>query len=660
MTCTRFTTHRVLLALLGIVWISSSSPAVAGSSATDTGREVHTDISRVHACLPLSDRAGESGFLAATDGGLAHIANDGQIRAVWTALDGLPGTQVRAITGPIADDGDTLWIGTENGLAQVRVRGARLEILATRRSKPVHALLRHGDVLYVGTWGDGVKQMKRRAGKWGPLVAVRFAGQASQARDRISDLVVHDGAIVAATAGRGLFALRGDRMRALSGVPGDAMVWSLASRDGTLWVGTVDGLHAVRDGASQRISDGDIRHIDASAQGAVRVATFGNGVRLVRASRLTGARDVPADAHFVNGFAAASTVAPTVESGDLACIATHHGLWVKSPRGRWVEAGVNGPPSGDISAMAVSGDQLWVGTFDHGLAVYHDGRWRHVEDPRIDHHINALAVSDGRLWVATSAGLSVLPLPARAAGSGGGSTSRDRNSPTGATRLDQRDGLPSRHILSLAPLRDGGVVVGTTRGAVTIRDDQLIVLGTKQGLAVKNVWAVAEDRDGWLWLGTTRGLYRGRSDADWQRYSVASGHLRDDWVMALSIAHGSVWVGTYKGGVTRLTRESGMRGDEQTARNQAEAGEFRATVVGDGWINPGGLAWHGDTLYAATMEGLFIGDETGWRQHRGHGKNLAAPGRDTTGVIAQPAPGGPGSAARLWIASRRGLAALAP
>jgi pimeloyl-ACP methyl ester carboxylesterase len=46
---------------------------------------------------------------------------------------------------------------------------------------------------------------------------------------------------------------------------------------------------------------------------------------------------------------------------------------------------------------------------------------------------------------------------------------------------------------------------------------------------------VAEDAQGDIWLGTTTGLYRGRSDgATWTRYSVATGALKDDWVMALT------------------------------------------------------------------------------------------------------------------------------
>ena len=90
----------------------------------------------------------------------------------------------------------------------------------------------------------------------------------------------------------------------------------------------------------------------------------------------------------------------------------------------------------------------------------------------------------------------------------------------------------------------------------------------------------------------------------------------------------ALWIGTYKGGVTRLDR----------------AGEltYQATHVGDAWVNPGGLTWRGDTLYVATMDGLFSSQGTTLQP-----VELALPGRDTTALVSQGDD--------LWIATRRGL-----
>jgi ligand-binding sensor domain-containing protein len=586
-----------LISSLFLPLIVITTMAATTASAAPSHTAVHTDATLVHACAPL----GDTGVLAATEGGLALVDKQGQPRALWTALDGLPGTRVRAI---LRDPAGSLWIGTDQGLARVGVVDAALEVMHTYPSRPVHALLARGPDLYIGTWGDGVLRLRD-----GTVTPIGFASAGEPARQRITALAVVNGHIVAATAGSGLVRLERGRMRPLATDPAlaRAVVWSLDVHQGVLYAGTVDGLYAMdtdtlgAGGQARILAEGDIRWVDAGPQG-VAMTAFGDGLRRVSHSGVAVDLDMPAPSTARNIYALAGT-------GDIACMATHDGLWLRSGARSWKKAALAGPPSNDISALASDGERLWAGTFDNGLAVYHDGRWRRIEHPRIDANINALAVERGRVWVATSAGLSVIE--------------GDR-----ITRLDARDGLPSRHVLAVTVLSRGGVLAGTTRGAAIIRDGVVTVIGRKQGLYISNVWAVAEDSEGWIWLGTTKGLYRVGPDATWQRFSVATGHLRDDWVMALARAGDALWIGTYKGGVTRLDR--------------AGAVAYQATHVGEAWVNPGGLTWRGDTLYVATMDGLLVSDGAGLRP-----ADMALPGRDTTAVAGQ---GGD-----LWIATRRGL-----
>ena len=202
-------------------------------------------------------------------------------------------------------------------------------------------------------------------------------------------------------------------------------------------------------------------------------------------------------------------------------------------------------------------------------------------------------------------------------------------------------GVEQRRIVEIA--RAGNVAGGQAgaafllltrkaRGAARVTTGSISLLGEKQGLANVNVWTVAEASDGWLWLGTTKGLYRVGPKNQRQRMSVASGHLQDDWVMAIAPHGSSMWIGTYKGGVTRL--------------DPAAGNTYQATQIGRGWINPGGLTWHGNTLHAATMDGHVSANVAQV------GALLVAhpaqpPGRDTTAIASQ--------GNRLWIASRRGL-----
>jgi len=134
-----------------------------------------------------------------------------------------------------------------------------------------------------------------------------------------------------------------------------------------------------------------------------------------------------------------------------------------------------------------------------------------------------------------------------------------------------------------------------------------------------------------VYVGTASGLYRGTPGGAFERASLATGELRDDWVTALAVRGAEVLVGTYSGGITKLTF---------TPRP-------RATHLGGGYVNPGGLTIDGTQLLASTMEGLFarpLDDD----RATGQLVPRAATGRDVTGAARV---GG-----ALWVASRRGIA----
>ena len=200
-------------------------------------------------------------------------------------------------------------------------------------------------------------------------------------------------------------------------------------------------------------------------------------------------------------------------------------------------------------------------------------------------------------------------------------------------RLTKRDGLPGRNVLSLAKAT-GGILVGTSQGAVLLGDAHPVRLGPKapadsgQNIeSIGNIWAVASDGAGWIWLGTTTGLYRGHAgDIAWQRFAGVTGSLQNDWVTALAVRGTQLFVGTYSGGIVRM--------DDGTA-----------TQVSPGWVNPGGLTLVGERLYAATQDGLRATDDgTHWSEV---GK---LPGKDTTAIARV--------GSTLVVGTRRGVAEL--
>jgi hypothetical protein len=363
---------------------------------------------------------------------------------------------------------------------------------------------------------------------------------------------------------------------------------------------------------------------------AVVVAGLGSGLQKVDRGRLVALEGVP------RGM----TLTQAVSADDGAvCAGGLDGLWIRPKFGAlWI--GAEAPaataelPSNDVSALAADGGRLWVGTFDKGIAMLEHGTWRAVAHPDLDGRINAILVEpragkSARVWVGTAAGLMSLD----------GVDAKDGVAKN-VTRLTRRDGLPGRSVLSLAQLHDGRIIAGTSTGAVIVDARRAVAVGPA-GTDIGNVWAVAEDADGMLWLGTTTGVWRGPSTAEgkvdrgtaWTRLSVATGHLSDDWVMGIVAHERSVFVGGYKGGVVRFDLD-GQDGQDR----------MKTTRIGDGWVNPSGMAWDADALLVSTQEGLRIGDGTddgAWTTVAG------LPGKDVTATV------------RIgdvrWIATRRGL-----
>jgi ligand-binding sensor domain-containing protein len=529
---------------------------------------VHTDIGEARACLPIA-----GGALVGTGGGLVKLDDAGRVRAVWTASDGLPGTLIEMIAMVAGE----LWIGTDAGAARVTL-GDRLAIVERAGDTGVRDVVRVGGATYLAT-----RAGLRRGGALVPYAV------ASKRKDRldVTALAVVDGTLYAGTAG-GLYRLANGKLRAIAEPAGPIV--ALHADGARLLVGTPLGLHA-RTGASTRLlGHGDIRRI-AKLDGELVVARMGEGLARLDRGRL---------ATIAGGTTLAQTVAANAHG---ACAGGLDGAWLRGRTG-WIRgADRAGPPSNDISALAHDGKRLWVGTFDRGLAVLEGSTWRTIAADKLDGRINAIHVEkSGRVWVATASGLYAI-------------TGND------VARFARGDGLPSRGVLALAGMRDGRLLVGTSAGAAIVGTGRPVRLA--KGKDLGNVWAVGEDASGAIWLGTTTGLYRGsETTTEWQRFSLASGHLRDDWVMALAFDGAAVVAGTYHGGVARI---------EGTT----------ATQLGDGWVNPAGLVLDGGRVLAATMDGLVT---------IGGAKQTGLPGKDVTAVVR--------AGGALFVATRRGLAVL--
>jgi hypothetical protein len=615
---------------LGAALLGSSFAAAAPAVTA------HTAVDEARACLPLPG----GGALLGTGGGLVRLDAAGAITGRWTASDGLPGTRVEAL---VASD-DEVWLGADGGAVKLSFStGGELQLTGAQLGRPVRDVERFAGATYLATWNGGVRKLAGASS-----VAVPFAGpsagkQQRGARAQVTSLAVAGDALYAATAA-GLYRLeRGQLVKApVEGLTSSAAIAALHGDGDTLWLATAEGLFARRDdGTTRGFGGGELRAVTSLA-GELVVAGVSEGLQRVDRGRLvafSGAQRPPRQLSFAQALGV---------RGDAVCTGGLGGAWLRAGAGApWIAAAVPpGPPSNDLSALAVEGERLWVGSFDRGLALLEGGEWRALAHPELDGRINAILVEPrpalpSRIWIATASGLSAIespaPLPAAALAPSA--------APLRVSRLERADGLPGRGVLALARLGDGRLLVGGSYGAAIVdaREPSAAVRPVKLGPAGAGaVWAVAQTADGALWLGTTTGVYRGfEGDRPWQRFSLATGHLSDDWVMALAVRGDELYAGTYKGGLVKLTASAG-----------APAG-FAATFVRGGWVNPGGLVLDGDRLLLATMDGLTS---------CGLG-SLGAPGTPATCAAGMHA-GLPGvdvtAAARightLYVATRRGLA----
>ena len=570
---------------MSLVLALALAPAVQAFSST----------AEVRACQPLADGR----VLAATAGGLVLYGPDLEPERVWTSFEGLPGTDVRALA--VSRDGASIWVGSVDGVAVLQRGQERWQPLASVRSVGALVLAEDGRLLIGAAGGlDVVDAATGESHRRYDLPRDRARGP----RQFVTSLARGPQGLHLGTSGIGLWTWDGSGLRPAAGALPSPYVHVLASANGRALAGTVGGLVDV--GRGRVVSTSEVRAL-LRVDGGWLAGTMGEGLR--RLDDATGA-DEPLS--FPSRY-----VTALGREGETTCAGTTEGTFVRrGAQGAWRRARVTGPPSNDVSALAPDGDRLWVGTFDRGLAVLEGGRWTAVDG--VDEHVNGLALErhagGSRLWVATARGLVSVEDGI-------------------ATLRREADGLPSDDVHAVATLRGGGVLAGTARGAAIVRGSGIETLA-KSGAPTEATWAVAEAPDGSLWLGTTNGLYRYRAGGPIRRFSVAGGHLWDNWVTSIAFEAASVWVGTYAGGVSRLTFGP---------RNAVSAEPWAANAH----VNPAGLGVFRGRVWAATMNGLLYRDqadpEGAWRLNQG-----AAPGRDVTAA----APDGKW----LWLASRDGLA----
>jgi ligand-binding sensor domain-containing protein len=581
-----------------------------------------TDLDDARACEPL-----DGGTIAvATGGGLAIASGDGSVR-VLTSLDGLPETRVHAIA--LSREGDALWVGTAGGAALVSLAGHTPRVVRAMTGAPVEAVHVAADgAVYLGTRGAGALRLASRDAAPEPIPSATGATHAAAIADR--DGVVYvafaDGPLSStvhdphspsgplSSSVRDPASPSGPMLRPVGGGPSHGQ--SLVNVAGELVLGDLEGLYRVDSDGFAPLASVDARGLAAGGT-ALFVAAYGLGVETGGAHGAFHAD--PGVSRRARGVGA---------RGGARCVATGDGLFVDQGTGSFHRIELGGPPSNDITALAVSpSGRVALGTFEDGASIRDGDGFHRIAGVARHETINGVAWQEDRLWLATAHGLV-------------------RIAPDGTARtFTSADGLPGTLARAVHALSARRVLVGTDAGPAIVDDDRVVALGERgakgrasRGLTspMRSTYAVGSSADGTLFVGTTAGLYYGTLARGFRRASVATGELADDWVTAITTDGRDVFVGTYANGVTRLRFEAGTAAP-------------RPVHLGGGYVNDDGLTIARGQLWASTMDGLLVRDATD-RGDASHWERRASlsPGRDVTAVRF--------AGEAMWVASRRGLA----
>jgi ligand-binding sensor domain-containing protein/signal transduction histidine kinase len=415
-----------------------------------------------------------------TEGGGLLRYRHGKFRA-FGAADGLSDEFVRAL---LEDSGGTLWVGTDNGL--LRYAGGRLVRVDGNGKIPAIAVHAIAQDRAGGLWVGGSRLLRLFHGE-----VREYHLQGGGSMNRVKSI--------------------------------------LQTRDGSVWVGTVSGLHVLRPGARHfaRLAgiNQTVRVLRQTPDGALWVGTIGQGLFLRKDGRFTSIaapESLPSN-----------TVLNVFEDDEK-------NIWIGTQAGmlRLTRTPVRIVPlpqgaDSDFGTLYLDRDgTLWV-VSTHVFQV-RDGVARPWNYPGLEplHARNIFRDREGNLWIGTD----------------GDGLIRIRKG--SILRLTTKDGLVNNFIRVMMQSRDGSMWIGTDEGVSHWTDRGFVNYGMSNGLSYFSTRSLIEDRMGDIWIGTDRGLSHMHHGAFVRDEATAALAAEEVWSIYQD-ADGGLWFGTRDDGLYR-------------------------------------------------------------------------------------------------------------
>lgn len=500
------------------------------------------------------------------------------LRDRWTIENGFPGRQVNAFAQ--TPDG-YLWIGTAEGL----FRFDGFNFVSTQELSPgsapltgVLGLLTDGSgTLWVRTQGS---ILRRHNGTFEDVTSDLAPGSFINAMSRAGD-----GGILLSNlkSGEILLGKNGFRTVALSPTLKTALVMCLAqTSDGKIWLGTrADGLFYVNNGqivaASGGLPERKINSLLPMRDGTLWIGTddgliFWNGTAItpnsvasslshVQISALLQDRDGNVWAGTPHGLVRLNSKGSVLQedakhaAGEITSLFEDRegDLWIGSAQGierlrdsafvtysasEGLPAESNGPLYVD------SGGRTWFGPSNGGLYWLRDGSVTAVAIGGLrDDPVYSISGYTDQVWIGRRlSGLTHIFID------------------NGATRTKtyrQSDGLAQDSVSAVRVGRDGSVWAGTLSGGVSrLKDATFTTYSRSNGLASNSVASIEEGHDGTMWFATRGGLSAFSGDR-LKTYTPRDGLPSDDVTSVEEDSQANLWIGS-SGGLAVLAANTSV------------------------------------------------------------------------------------------------------
>ena len=336
-----------------------------------------------------------------TNDGVAEV-RDGNAR-LYSISEGLPNGRVTCLR---VDREGSVWIGTSNGLA--RLRNGQVETFTVADGLSSNLVLaifedREGSV-WVGTEGGGVILFKNR--KFTTLTT-----KDGLASDLVKTIYQdRDGSVWIGTNGGGLTLLKNGQISTFTtrdGLASDVVLSLAADDSGNLWIGTPDGLNVFKAGKFKTYTFADglsndlVRSVCVDRRGDLWVGTRA-GLNLFRKNQFTSYTTK-------DGLANDFIGALLEDSKGNLWIGTLGGL-SKFADGKFTTFTTSDGLSSNTITSLLEGSEgdLWIGTSGGGLNVLRDGKFASFtsHDGLPDDVIYRI-LEDGehRLWFSSNKGV---------------------------------------------------------------------------------------------------------------------------------------------------------------------------------------------------------------------------------------------------------------